>query len=825
MPRENLLDLFGERQSLDAPFLVYDDGYRQWTFTSRQVAEGAFAFANRLRAAGLSAGDKVILWGENRPGWIIALWGCVLEGVLAVPIDYRSSLPFVERVAGIVGAKVVVAGDEVAGRAGAWTFDELERERAPQGAGRHRPRHEETAEILFTSGATAEPKGVLISHKNLLANLVPVETEIRKYRGHWAVRWLAEPLLFPIRFLNLLPLSHLFGQTMAAFIPPMIDGVVVFARGQSPADVARQVQRRRVSVIVCVPKMMELLRDHVLRVCPESALPMPAGGRWMGAAGFLRNWWRYRRVHRLLGWKFWAFVVGAAPLDPELEAFWRKLGYVVIQGYGLTETAPIVSVNHPFQQSHGSVGRPVAGVEVKLAEDGEILVKGDNITAGYYGMAGGVIAPDGWFHTGDVGELDEAGAIRIRGRKKEMIVTPEGLNIFPDDLERVLSALPGVVEPAVVERAGRPHAVLVLAPGAEAGEVVQAANARLEEHQRIRSHSVWTGDALPRTEGTRKLKRAAIAEWVRTGTVAAPAKAADVESVLARYAGGRTVTPSTTIEELGLGSLERVQLLMELEEKLGRTLDEGALQEAGTVEGLKKLESAPVRVEEPIAFARWARRGWARAVRRFSLPVWVLPLARLFLWVKREGVERIAPGPVIFASNHQSYMDTPAILAALPGRWRYRLAPAMRMEFFDAHFHPEKHGWAKRFRNSLGYYLATLMFHAFPLPQREAGTKQALQYAGELVSDGWSILIFPEGKHSEDDSVGAFQAGVGMMAGRLDVPVVPVRVRGVNRVLHPHEKMARPGRVTVTFGDALRMGEGESYADFSQRVEDAVKNL
>ena len=816
MPRDTLLDLFAERQLIERPFLVYDDGYRQWTFSPRQVAEGAHAFAARLRAAHITAGEKVILWGENRPGWIIALWGCLLEGVLAVPIDYRSSPAFVDRVAAIVGAKAIVAGGEVEPRAGAWTFAEAEHATAA-GAPRRQPRKDETAEILFTSGATAEPKGVLISHKNLLA----VETEIRKYRGHWAVRWLAEPFLFPVRFLNLLPLSHLFGQTMAAFIPPMIDGEVIFARSQAPSDVARQIRRRRISVLVCVPKMMELLRDHIVRVCPEAAQPAPPAR----VGGFLRNWWRYRRVHRLLGWKFWAFIVGAAPLAPELEGFWRKLGYVVIQGYGLTETAPIVSVNHPFQPSHGSVGRPVAGVEVKLAEDGEILVKGENITAGYYGQPGGVIAGDGWFHTGDVGELDAAGAIRIRGRKKEMIVTPEGLNIFPDDLERVLTSIAGVEDAAVVEHQQRPHAVLVLATNAHPQDVIAEANARLEEHQRLRSHSLWpAGQPLPRTEGTKKLKRAALAGWVKTGAQAdPPSSGAGIEQILARYAGGRAISAHTSIEELALSSLERVQLLMELEEKLGRTLDETAL--AQTVQGLNTLPAHAAAPEEPIAFARWARSGWARAVRRVCLPTWVLPLARLFLWIRTGGLPHLKlDGPVIFASNHQSYMDTAAILAALPARWRYRVAPAMRLEFFDAHFHPGKHTWAKRFRNSLGYYLATLMFHAFPLPQRETGTKQALQYAGELVSAGYSILIFPEGKHSEDDAVGTFQAGVALMASRLNVPVVPVRLRGVNRVLHPHWRMARPGKVSVSFGEPLSIRAGESYADFAARVEQKVKD-
>ena len=259
---------------------------------------------------------------------------------------------------------------------------------------------------------------------------MPVEHEIVKYRKY------ARPFS-PIRFLNLLPLSHMFGQSMATFIPPLLAGTVVFMRGYNPHDIVRQIESRRVSVLVSVPKILDVLREHVLRVAPESAEPPP------GKEHFTRRWWRYRRAHRLFGLKFWSFVVGAAPLDPSLEEFWGRLGFVVIQGYGLTETAPIVSLNHPFSTSKGSVGKAIAGVEVKIADDGEILVRGDNVTTGYFGAAEATAEAfeGGWFHTGDIGEVDAEGRIFIKGRKKEMIVTPEGLNVFPEDVERVVAAL------------------------------------------------------------------------------------------------------------------------------------------------------------------------------------------------------------------------------------------------------------------------------------------------------------------------------------------------------------------------------------------------
>ena len=211
----------------------------------------------------------------------------------------------------------------------------------------------------------------------MLANIVPVEREVLKHR-----KW-SRPFA-PIRFLNLLPLSHMFGQAMATFIPPMLPGVVVFMRGYNPGEITAQIKSRRVSVLVSVPKILDVLRDHVLRLAPSPGLIDQTGRVKPIGRHFLRRWWHYRHVHRLLGWKFWSFVVGAAPLDSDLEAVWSELGYVVIQGYGLTETAPIVSLNHPFGTKKGSVGKAIAGVAVKIAPDGEILVRGDNVTTGLF---------------------------------------------------------------------------------------------------------------------------------------------------------------------------------------------------------------------------------------------------------------------------------------------------------------------------------------------------------------------------------------------------------------------------------------------------------
>ena len=841
MTRRTLIDFFSDLASTGGDFLTYDDGYRTWSYSYGEVAGAAYAFAARLRSASIAKGQSVAIWSENRPEWIIALWGCLLEGVVLVPIDYRTSAAFLTRVADIVDARAILVG-EVVDRASLdgsrpiWSLSDVRTSDAAGAEGKPTAAPDltpdDTAEIIFTSGATADPKGVVITHRNVLANIVPIEREMAKYKHY------AKPFL-PVRFLNLLPLSHMFGQAMATFVPPMLPGLVVFTRSYSPDDIVRQIRERRISVLVCVPKMLEVLRDHIVRLAPDAAEPFAGKMHWA------LRWWKYRKVHRLFGFKFWAFVVGAAPLDPELEAFWGRLGFLVVQGYGLTETAPIVTLNHPFHAARGAVGKPIPGVELKIADDGEILVRGDNVTRGYFNAPEETESAfrDGWFHTGDIGELDDKGQLHIRGRKKEMIVTPEGLNVFPEDVERVLNAVPGVRDSAVVgastggASSERVHAILVLDPGVAVDDVIRAANTELADHQRIRAAAQWTGTELPRTEGTRKLKRRELKQWLtgehgRRETGAATGSRT-VESVIARFAPGRAISAQTTLDELGLSSLERVELMMALEEAFQVTVDESRFASARTVGDLLPLTqpleagaAAAVTATETIVFPSWNRSLPARALRRASLPTWILPLGRVFATLKIEGLEHVrsAKGPVIFAANHQSHLDTPAILDALPPDRRYRVAPAMAKEFFKAHFYPEQYGTRAYITNSLNYYLASMFFNAFPLPQREAGTRQTLRYIGELVAEGFSILIYPEGRRTAAGEISKFQPGAAMIAARLEIPVIPVRLEGLDRILHQKWKFPARGTARVAFGPPMLL-KGNDYASLAERIETAVRNL
>ena len=841
---EHLLEFFDRYIHGSSVALVYDDGFRQWPYTYDQLRATADAVAARLTGAGLRQGDRLLLWSDSRPEWVAIFWGCMLCGVAVVPVDASTSPELAARILDAAEPHGIFLGDglEVKGRSSTVLVSRLRdihwsdsstpaasHTGADPSSGFARAQVDPNtiAEIVYTSGTTGEPKGVVITHRNIVANITPVEREVAALRRYlWPFR--------PIRFLNLLPLSHMFGQALSILFPPLVNAATVFTSSYNPDRIIAQVRRHRITLMAAVPRMLEMLRARIIQRAPRCATPDPA------EHALVVRLWRYRDAHHLFGWRFCGFVVGGAPLDRAIEDFWSRLGYAVIQGYGLTETAPMVAWNHPFKPKHGTVGRPLDGIDVRIAADGEILVKGPMVTTGYLNAPVETQAAleGGWFHTGDLGAFDDSGHLVIQGRKKDVIATPEGLKVFPEDVERVLEATEGVREAAVIARhadhAESVHAVLVLQRGADAAAIIRAANAKLEPHQRIRDFSVWTEPALPRTDPMRKLKRFAIRRWVEEGRperARGEPPADDVERLLSKYVRDRVVEPDATLDELGLTSLDRIELTMALEDSAGATLSETAVSEARTVGDLRRLTARAseigVLAEAALSFPGWARWPVVRVVRNVSQRTWILPLAHIFFHLQVEGLDRLRAlaGPVVFAANHQSHFDTPVVLQALPRRFRPTLAVAMGMEFFEPYFFPEHHTRWERFTRGGLYCLAALFFNGFPLPRREPGVRQALRYMGDLATAGVSILIFPEGHRTERGEIKAFQPGVGMIASKLRVPVVPVRLEGVDRVLHQTWRWPRRGNVRVVFGRPMVLDGDDDYVALAHRVEEAVVAL
>jgi len=819
---QTLVEVLAEIRRLgDREALRFYNGFRTWILTYAELYRQIASFAAYLDGAGLRKGDRVIVWGENRPEWIGVFWASVARGVEVVPVDYRSSVDLVRRIQGEVRARLIVTGEAVTCESiDALQFSMTELAALPDNdhfeASEISP--DDVVEIVYTSGTTGEPMGVVHRHKNICANLTPIQKEMRKYE-----KW-AQPFQ-PVRILDMLPLSHLFGQSMGIFIPPLLGGSAVFMLEFHPGAILATIRREHVSILVSVPKLLINLQHEIERKFHPPDVP----AKRQGIAGIFERWWRYRKIHSALGFKFWALVVGGAEVNPEVEAFWTRLGFLVVQGYGLTETSPVVALNHPFHAHSGSIGKPLPGQEVKIAADGEILVRGDSVIKEYMGAGAGshTRVEDGWLHTGDIGEIDAEGRLYYKGRKKEMIVTSEGLNVYPQDVERVLNAIPQIKDSAVVSsrrnQEEQVHAALILRDGsADPAAIIAEANRRLEAHQRIQSWSVWPDDDFPRTPSTLKVKRAEIAR--RIGQGASNGKAENAGSILARLKG------TEHGKELGISSLERVELLSELENQYGVELDERRFAEITSVDEMNALIHAageqPVRAER-VLLPRWTRSWPARAFRFLFFQTVIIPLFRGLLTLKVDGIENLRSlnSPVLFASNHQSDLDTPAIFVALPPRLRYHVAPAMSQDYFRSWLEPGSAPLRQRLSTMVEYFLATGIFNAYPLPQRMAGVRRALKYTGELIDEGYCPLVYPEGKRTPDGTLQPFKTGIGLMATRLRVPVVPIHLTGLFEIYSIHHDWPQRGPVKVTFGTPLHFEQEHDEVAATRMIEEAIHEL
>ncbi|HKV23009.1 MAG TPA: AMP-binding protein [Candidatus Acidoferrum sp.] len=817
-------------------------GYRMESWSYGQIAEQANRFARELQSRGVQKGDSVLIWGANSAEWFVVFLGCLLCGVVIVPLDESSSPQFVARVASEVDAKLLIKGGENQQIASipSISFDSLCTLIARHDSSPYPSpplSRTDTLEIIFTSGTTAEPRGVVISHGNVLANIEPMEREIQKYLRY-------EKLFHPLRFLNLLPLSHVFGQMLGLFIPPLLGATVVFMNSLRPADLSATIKRQRVSVLVAVPRFIESLQRHIERQ-QEAKGRIEKFEKSFGAADgehFLRRWWRFRSIHAQLGWKFWAFISGGAALPEPAEKFWNRLGYAVIQGYGMTETTSLISLNHPFRSAQGSIGKVFPGMEVRVEENGEILVRGENVAASYRskGAVQSLAESDGWFRTGDVAQRDGNGRLYFKGRTKSVIVTSSGMNVYPEDLEKALRIQPHVRDCVVIgiEREGNsePCALLLMngsgSSSTEAAIAVDRANQSLAEYQKVRRWFIWPENDFPRT-ATQKPILPRIREFVSSvasGTSKAASNGDSLAALVSRITG--RAVPSTANEasleaDLQLSSLDRVELMSILEERYQVDLNEAKFQDVATIQQIEKLiaTGAPSTVEH--VYPAWPQSKLVTALRFAVYYLLARPATYLLAAPRVRGREHLRSlrGPVLVVSNHVTYLDIAWILPALPARFRNRLATAMGGERLARMRRPSKNlNWFERCLEHVRYYLASGLFNVFPLPQK-SGFLQSFAFAGSLADRRWNILIFPEGQTTTDGAILPFRSGIGLLVKQLNIPVVPMHLSGLYELKKTERILARPGQVQVTIGAPLQFAVGQDADEITAEIEGHVRAL
>ena len=858
---ESLAEFFIEHFRVHAEECAYRQrrGYRMDSFTYGQVLRMASRCAQELDDRKVTKGDRVVLWGVNCAEWIAIFLGCVLRGVVVVPMDDAASVDFASRVAMQVDAKLLAASEQHTEKFSTnepaipnLTFERLFQGSSPDGNSSNPAYPDDVADlpnsfhrddilqIVFTSGTTADPKGVVITHGNVLSNIAPVEEQIHRYLRY-------KRLVHPIRFLNLLPLSHVFGQFLGMYLPPLLGGTVIFQEELKPSEIVNTIHRERVSVLVTVPRVLQSLKQKLERDFESEGRTKKFQQSLASAKGehFLRRWWTFRKIHKQFGWKFWAFISGGAALDSEVEEFWRRVGCAVIQGYGLTETTSLISLNHPFRTGQGSIGKVLAGREVKLAPDGEILVRGGGVAFGYWDNNGAHAVSDleGWYRTGDLGELDAEGNLYFKGRKKEVIVTPAGMNVYPDDLEAALRREPEVKDCVVVgiESGGNaePCAVVILKNHGHIEEAVHRANESLAEFQRMHIWSEWPDEDFPRTS-TQKPKRAFIAKLVQERMQASSNLAPGLRdrlsgsdglaALIERFSGrsGASLSEATSLDsDLGLSSLDRVELLGAVEDRYQVDLSEARFSSVRTVGDLEKMlhgESAPAKGYHYPRFAlRWPVT-WLRLLAHYLL---MRPAIALLGWPKIEGRENLrgVKGPLLVVSNHIDHVDPGFVLTALPARFRNHLAIAAGGERLESlrSPSPERNLFARLY-DRMEWALGVFLLNLFPLP-RESGFRRSFSYAGDAVDRGFNVLVFPEGRHTADGNMNPFRSGIGLLAQNLRIPVLPMRIHGLFERKQAGKKFAPPWTIRVRIGKPITFPSDIAPEAIAAELQQAVERL
>ncbi len=829
-----------------ATAVVAHRGNRRYATSYAELAELAGRFAAELDRRGIGAGERLVLWGENSAEWIGVFFGCLLRGVLVVPLDAAGSAEFVGRVVADTQARLVV-GDArlLRGLIGVATaaLGELGDSMPGEPLYTVSPAVVRSAafQIVFTSGTTSEPKGIVHTHRNVLASLQPIEDEMQEYLKY--ERW-----VHPLRFLHSLPLSHVFGQFMGLWVPALLGAEVHFSDQLEPSRMVALLRRERISVLIAVPRIQQMTRAYLLQRFAGLAEEIE------GAEGMKvwKRWFRFRRVHAALGWKFWAVISGGAALTEETETFWQRLGLALIQGYGMTETAALVTLNHPFKISRGTIGKALPGREVKIGADGEILVRGEMVAQATWQQGTMRERESEWLATGDLAVEDAAGSLRFMGRKGDAIVTGAGMNVHPADVEAALLKQEGMHGAVVVgcEFAGGMDPVAAVLFGGSDEELegaVSRANKGLAEFQRVRRVLRWPEMAFPYTS-TGKLLRRHVRAWVCStlaGQAAGEAGGGDVLPELIagvtgeRAAGGDELRLA---EDLHLDSLGRVQLQSAIEQRLGVELGDDAVAQAKTVGELRRMlgsgapvswREAPVERERDV-YPGWALSEWVRWLRIGFLElvmrplVWVLagPCVSWFEKAKaerrgREGGAEERRGPVLVIANHVTAYDGALVLYALPRELRWRMAIAMSGEMLrDLRLGRNQGSWFLDLVAPAGYWLMTALFNVFPLP-RQAGFRRSFAYAGEAMDRGYSVMVFPEGTRSKDGRLATFRQGIGLLAEESRVPVLPVALLGLGE-LRQSGRWFRSARLEVRVGELIEVKAGDEAAQLTERFERAL---
>jgi long-chain acyl-CoA synthetase len=852
-------------------------------------AEGVAAW---LTCQGVARGDRCAILADNDARWCAVYLAVLRIGAVAVPLDTNYTAAQVATVMAASGARLIFTGTRLLPIAEAAGLSQPV-VRMYRGADDPRPAVDgmitgaahgagaaplpaspatgsDPAVILYTSGTTSDPKGVVLTHGNLAG----------ERESAFAVVHVDER----DAVLGVLPLFHSLAQMANLLLPFAVGARVVYLETLNTTDLLRALAERRITVFACVPQFFYLIHQRVTgevakgglvtRLVFKALLGLNLRLRRLGInIGPIV----FARAHKVLGGRMRLLITGGSKFDPAIGKDLYALGFTIQQAYGLTETSGAATINRPDEAHLDTVGRILPGNQLQLlppegdAEDGEIAIRGPIVMQGYFNRpdATAEVFHDGWFRTGDLGRLDAAGRLTITGRKKEVIVLASGKNIYPEEIEAQYRKSAIIKEICVMgltrpdePTSERLHAVVVpdqdvlkARKVANAGDLLrfemESAGAGLPPHKRVLGYDVWF-EPLTRTT-TGKLKRFRIQQMLRERAVAQSAEAERPVSVddqewlddphvaeaatligaRGKERAGAAPRPDANLElDLGLDSMERVELLTELEQRFGVKVLETVAHEIFTVRQLVEA----VRPALGTAAGSTPDAAWSTLLGELpgvddpvlgrllrprvvvTLVLWIAArvFARILTRVRVDGLQHLpANGPYLICPNHQGYLDPFVLCGVLPYRVMRRMFVVGAAEYFETPLMR----WMARQIN-----LVPVDADASLVPAMKAGAFG--------LAHGRILLLFPEGERSIDGSVKRFKKGAPILAKHLSVPIVPVALKGLWE-MWPRTRpidwryvgVWRPHHVRIAIGPPLVVGEDEANGDAAANLRTVVDGM
>src|SRR5512143_217304 len=839
------------------------DGYVRFTY--RDLLNSIAAASRALSGLGIEKGDRVALLSENRPEWMIAYLSVVSLGAVIVPLDAQYTEGEVALLLADSGSKAVFVSAATRPKLPAdashtvISFDTGDGQQfsemlaaQPGAVLPPAPAAGDLAAILYTSGTTGDPKGVMLSHGNLASNCGSViGLNLVNEKDN---------------LLCLLPLHHSYPAMACILVTLSTGATTTILNSLKGPDILACIQETGVTVLVGVPQLFAGLRRAIFEGIHKKPAPVRAlVSLLLRTNGLLRktvgtNIGRslFREVHARFGPRFRLTASGGARLEPDVYTDMTNLGFTIIEGYGLTETSPVSTFNPIDRQKAGSIGIPVPGVEVRIADpdednQGEIAIRGPNVMQGYYKKPEWTaeVLREGWFYTGDLGYRDRDGYFFITGRSKEMIVLSTGKKIFPEELEKYYKKIPAIKEICLIQGDRGIEAAVV--PDFDYLRKMNLANSRetiafaiedlarnLPPYKRIAGLKIFK-DPLPVTR-LGKLRRTKVRELYERSGERAEGRAPEAEAempadlvtkkllaCLGPFTSKKNIALDDNLElDLGLDSLARVELVVSVEKSFGISLPDSFGSEVFTV------KDAATKIREllasgPVAGGQGITMTWADILSqepsedlRGQLELDSGPLCsggrhmltlmlRCFLSaygrMSIQGTENLpAEGSFIIAPNHLSLADAPAVMCTLP--WK-----TTAQTFFL--------GTTDFFGGPVTSRIAKLL-HVIPVDM-ETRLSSAMQLSAHILRRGKVLCVFPEGGRSRDGRIKEFKKGVGIIARELNIPVVPAAIRGTYEMLPTGRMLPKPAKISVSFGRPI-YPEGRDYDEIVKaRYREVVK--